>query len=242
MSFPKHVAIIMDGNGRWAEQRGHGRVWGHIKGAQVAKKIITCAVKNKISFLTLYAFSSENWGRPSQEVSFLMRLLKKYLNRERQTLVKQNIVFKVIGNIAKLPLEAQDEINKTIQATEHNTGMVLTFALSYGSRSEIIEAVKSAANDLQSGKINPAQLDEKYFSQKLSTVYMPDPDLIIRTSGEARLSNFLLWQAAYSEFYFEKELWPNFQEELFMAALNWFDSRERRFGKTSKQVQQETYI
>lgn len=228
--LPKHVAIIMDGNGRWAQLRGRPRTFGHIKGARVAKQIITACAEKGIQNLTLYAFSSENWLRPINEVNFLMTLLRRYLKREALNLVKENIRFTVIGEIEKLPADVVEAIHYVKQATQNNTGMNLTFAISYGSRNEIIEAVKSLATKVKNDEINLSEIDEELFSSYLQTKDTPDPDLIIRTSGESRLSNFLMWQAAYSEFYFTSVLWPDFTVNELNKALNEYLKRERRFG------------
>lgn len=230
MSLPKHIAIIMDGNGRWAGLRGRPRTFGHIKGARVAKKIITACVERRIQNLTLYTFSSENWLRPTSEVSFLMALLTRYLKKEVANLAKQNIKFQVVGEQSKLPPEARAALDHAITTTKDNTGMTLIFAISYGSRHEICEAAKKLAQDVQDGIMNLEDINESSLNSRLSTFPTPDPDLIIRTSGEQRLSNFLLWQAAYSEFYFSETLWPDFTEEDLELAMASFLSRERRFG------------
>ncbi len=230
MSLPKHVAIIMDGNGRWAQLRGKPRTYGHIKGARIARKIITTCVEKGLENLTLYTFSSENWLRPETEVRFLMNLLERYLKKETSVLVKQNIRFHAIGDLSRLPTDVARVLNHATEATAQNTGMNLIFALSYGSRHEITEAAKKLARDVASGDLNAEDIDESLIQQNLSTAAWPDPDLIIRTSGEHRLSNFLLWQAAYAEFYFSETLWPEFSsEDLEIALLNYL-KRERRFG------------
>lgn len=234
MSLPKHVAIIMDGNGRWAQLRSRPRTYGHIKGARVAKKIITACVEKGIENLTLYTFSSENWLRPPTEVGFLMHLLQRYLKRETANLVKQNIRFHVVGNMTKLPEEVIKAITYATQATSRNTGMNLVFAISYGSRQEITNAVRKIAQRVQDGEIQTQDIDESMIQSNLSTCKWPDPDLIIRTSGEHRLSNFLMWQAAYAELYFCDTLWPEFStEDLDIALLN-FLKRERRFGAVTQ--------
>lgn len=232
MSLPQHLAIIMDGNGRWAQLRGKPRTFGHIKGARVAKKIITACAEKNLSHLTLYAFSTENWLRPVSEVSFLMLLLRRYLKKETHNLVKQNICFQVIGEISRLPEDVQAAINYAITQTERNTGLKLTFAISYGSRQEITWAVKDIAEKVKSGEIQPSEIDESMFNSTLMTQGQKDPDLIIRTSGEQRLSNFMLWQAAYSEFYFTNTLWPDFEISDLEAAFHNYQRRERRFGST----------
>ncbi len=230
MSLPKHVAIIMDGNGRWAQLRGRPRTYGHIKGARVAKKVITACVEKGIANLTLYAFSSENWLRPQTEVMFLMSLLHRYLKKETANLIRQNIRFQVIGDRSKLPKEVLKVIDYATEKTAQNTGMNLIFAVSYGSRQEITEAARILARRIEAGELKSSEIDESMLHSALSTSAWPDPELIIRTSGEHRLSNFLMWQAAYSEFYFCETLWPDFSiEDLDIALLN-FLKRERRFG------------
>lgn len=233
MTLPKHIAIIMDGNGRWAQLKRKPRTFGHIKGTRVAKKIITACSRKGIKNLTLYAFSTENWFRPQTEVSFLMKLLRRYLKRETENLVKENIRFSVIGDLSRVPSDVYQAIQQAREATAQSTGLNLVFALSYGSRQEITEAVKALAAKVASGELSPEKIDEAAISSSLSTYPTPDPDLIIRTSGEQRLSNFLLWQAAYSEFYFTETLWPNFTEAHLDEALTAFSVRQRRYGKVS---------
>lgn len=233
MSLPKHVAIIMDGNGRWAQLKRRPRTFGHIKGTRVAKKIITACSRRGIKNLTLYAFSTENWFRPQAEVSLLMQILRRYLKRETENLIKENIRFSVIGDISRVPVDVAVAIEKSIEATAQCTGLNLVFALSYGSRQEITEAVRDIAKRVATGEISADDVDEALVNSSLSTFPTPDPDLIIRTSGEQRLSNFLLWQAAYSEFYFTDVLWPNFTESHLDEALQAFSVRQRRYGKVS---------
>lgn len=230
MSLPKHLAIIMDGNGRWAQLKKKPRVYGHIKGAKVAKKIITACADLGIGNLTLYAFSSENWHRPTSEVLFLMNLLRRYLKKETENLHKKNIRFTVIGDLSKLPIDVLQAIEYAKNRTGKNTGLNLTFAISYGSRQEIVEAAKKLAQKVLNNEFDVNEIDEATFSSYLSTHPTPDPDFIIRTSGEYRLSNFLMWQAAYSELYFCETLWPNFTEKDLNLALANFLTRERRFG------------
>jgi len=230
MNLPKHIAIIMDGNGRWAQLRHKPRIFGHIKGTRVAKKIITACSRRGIQNLTLYAFSTENWLRPDTEVSFLMELLRRYLKRESDNLVKENIRFSIIGDLERIPRDVKEAISMTMQATSHCTGLNLVFALSYGSRQEITEAVRDIAEKVAQGELQPSDIDESVVNAALSTYPTPDPDLIIRTSGELRLSNFLMWQAAYSEFYFTSILWPDFTETDLAQALQDYDRRHRRFG------------
>ena len=241
MSLPNNVAIIMDGNGRWAKARGHNRTFGHIKGARVAKKIITEAAHLGRSSLTLYAFGSENWFRPKTEVAFLMRLFTRYLEREVQNLVKQNIRFEVIGELTKLPVEVLKLVDMACERTKNCTGLRLIFAISYGSRQEITSAVQEIAEKVKSGKLSVANIDEGMIASHLQTQVTADPDLIIRTSGEQRLSNFLLWQAAYSEIYFCDVLWPDFTIADFQHALVDFSQRQRRFGTVELNEQSNLY-
>ncbi|WII72718.1 isoprenyl transferase [Bdellovibrio sp. 22V] len=233
MTLPKHIAIIMDGNGRWAQLKRRPRTFGHIKGTRVAKKIITACSRRGIKNLTLYAFSTENWFRPQAEVSLLMQILRRYLKRETENLVKENIRFSVIGDVSRIPADVAEAIGRSIEATSQCTGLNLVFALSYGSRQEITQAVRDIATRVASGELAPEEIDEETINSSLSTFPTPDPDLIIRTSGEQRLSNFLMWQAAYSEFYFTDVLWPNFTESHLDEALKAFSVRQRRFGKVS---------
>ena len=234
MALPKHLAIIMDGNGRWAQVRSKPRTFGHIKGARIAKKIITACSEKEISNLTLYAFSTENWLRPANEVLFLMNLLRRYLKKETKNLMKQNIRFNTIGEIDRLPADIQSAISYATKETAGNTGLNLTFAISYGSRQEITLAMQSLAKKVKAGDLEPDEIDEAKIHHEMMTQGQPDPDLIIRTSGEHRLSNFLLWQAAYSEFYFSETLWPDFSvADLEIALLNYL-KRDRRFGMTNQ--------
>lgn len=230
MAAPKHIAIIMDGNGRWAQLRRKPRIFGHIKGTRVAKKIITACSRKGIQNLTLYAFSTENWLRPQSEVSFLMDLLRRYLKKETANLVKENIHFSIIGDISRVPGDVKDEITRAMQATAKCNGLNLVFALSYGSRQEITDAVRTIAAKVSAGELKATEINEAVLNSALSTYPTPDPDLIIRTSGELRLSNFLMWQAAYSELYFTSTLWPDFTETDFDQALQDYHRRQRRFG------------
>ncbi|MBL7671477.1 MAG: isoprenyl transferase [Bdellovibrionaceae bacterium] len=230
MKLPNHLAIIMDGNGRWAQLRGQPRVFGHIKGTRIAKKIITECSRLGVKNLTLYAFSAENWLRPEAEVSFLMKLLRRYLDKESQNLVKENIRFSIIGEVERLPKDVIDSIQKTMRATQECTGLNLIFAISYGSRQEITRAVSAIAQKVRDGVMSPEQINESVINEHLGTAGTPDPDLIIRTSGEKRISNFLLWQAAYAELYFCETLWPDFTKLDLMTALADFAARCRRFG------------
>lgn len=236
MSQIKHVAIIMDGNGRWAQLRGRPRTFGHIKGVRVAKKIIAHASDLGLQNLTLYAFSTENWFRPQEEVSLLMRLMERYLERETENLVKKNIQFHTIGDLSKVPKSAQEKIKLAKAKTLHCSGLKVNFAISYGSRQEIISAVQSLAQDCKNGLIEAHEINEDLFSKKLMTEHCPDPDLIIRTSGEVRLSNFLMWQASYSELYFTSTLWPDFKEDDLNQAITHFKNRNRRFGRIEQTI------
>ncbi len=231
LRVPEHIAIIMDGNGRWAEKRGRPRVFGHVKGTRTAKKIINSCSRRGVKHLTLYAFSTENWFRPENEVNFLMRLLRRYMKRERETLVKENVRFTTIGELNRLPPDIIREINITVDATKNNTGLHLVFAISYGSRQEITDTVKSICRQIAVGELSISDLDENTIEQHQNTYGTPDPDLIIRTSGENRLSNFLMWQAAYSELYFSSTLWPDFSETDLEEAIFAYARRERRFGR-----------
>lgn len=220
----------MDGNGRWAQSRRHHRTYGHVRGARVAREIISECTRIGIEHLTLYAFSTENWLRPQSEVSILMRILEKYLKVERATLMKENIRFTYIGDIGRLPASTVNEIEKTVSITSNNTGLHLTFALNYGSRQEITNACRAIADKVRMGEINLADIDQSMIADHLQTASVPDPDLIIRTSGEKRLSNFLMWQAAYSEIHVTDVMWPDFTTVDLHAALKDFAGRERRFG------------
>lgn len=236
MKTLNHIAIIMDGNGRWAQKKGRPRTFGHIQGVRVAKKVITAVRELGIPHLTLYAFSAENWNRPMQEVELIMRLLYKYLVRERNLLVKQNIKFRVIGQIERLPQEIVKEIVKTVEATANNTGMTLNMALSYGGREDLVQAFKKTHELVLLGKLQPNDVTVETISSLLETSDLPDPDLIIRTSGEQRLSNFLLWQSAYTELLFKDTLWPDFTKNDLLQAIEEYNNRERRFGRTSEQI------
>ena len=232
--IPQHVAIIMDGNGRWAKQRGHERSYGHQVGAETVHVIAEEAARLGIRYLTLYTFSTENWNRPVDEVAALMSLLMDSI--EEETFMKNNISFRIIGDTAKLPVEVLERLNQCIERTSINTGMCLTLALSYSSKWEITEAVRQIAAKIQNDKLAIEDIDDNLISAHLSTNYMPDPDLLIRTGGEIRLSNYLLWQCAYSELYFCETFWPDFREEEFCKAIYDYQKRERRFGKTSEQI------
>jgi len=231
--IPQHVAIIMDGNGRWAAARGLPRTEGHRKGAEAARKVIKSASKHGIKHLTLFGFSSENWKRPSSEVMDLMGLLRLYLSKELSALHKQGVRFRVIGERSRLPQDTQDLISTAENRTCNNQGLNLTVALSYGGRAEIVNTVQTLAERVKSGALDPADITEDLFDGNLETDGIPDPDLLIRTSGEQRISNFLLWQCAYSEFLFTDVLWPDFGNDAFEAAIREFQSRDRRYGAVS---------
>ena len=232
--IPQHVAIIMDGNGRWAKQRGHERSFGHQAGAETVHVIAEEAARLGIKYLTLYTFSTENWNRPSDEVAALMSLL--FDSIEEETFMKNNISFRIIGDINKLPENVQERLNACVEHTSHNTGMSLVLALSYSSRWELTEATRQIAESVQKGEITPEEITSKNIETYLTTNFMPDPDLLIRTGGELRLSNYLLWQCAYSELYFCDTFWPDFREEELRKAICDYQKRERRFGKTSEQI------
>jgi len=229
---PVHVAIIMDGNGRWAKARGLPRTAGHQKGAEAVRETIKSAAAMGISYLTLFGFSSENWKRPETEIKDLMGLLRYYLDKEVKELHAEGIRFQVIGNRGRLAPDIQDLIERAEALTRNNTRMTLTIALSYGSRAEITEAVRRIADEVRAGTLNPDTLDEDVFQRHLYTAGIPDPDLLIRTSGEKRISNFLLWQLAYSELVFIDTLWPEFTSEDLEKAVSEYQGRERRYGAT----------
>ena len=239
MNTPNHVAIIMDGNGRWAEQKGMPREFGHQNGVRSVKKIVEEANKYKVKYLTLFAFSVENWGRPSYEVETLMRLLVETLKDEFEDLINNNIRLNAIGDVKSLPNEVKYELGKIINNTKDNTGMALTLALSYGGKQEIFKAVKEISEKVKNEIICLDNFDDSIINDHLYTKNLPDVDLLIRTSGEVRISNFLLWQIAYAELYFTNELWPEFNEDSLSMALESFNKRERRFGKTSEQIVNE---
>ncbi len=231
---PQHVAIIMDGNGRWAKQHGQRRSYGHQKGAETVRKIVETAASVGIKYLTLYTFSTENWNRPEEEVTALMSLLIQSI--EEETFMKNNIRFQAIGDIQRLPEKVKERLNQCMEHTSQNTRMSLVLALSYSSKWEITEAVKQIAQEVLNDQISPNDINEEQIAAHLATHFMPDPDLLIRTGGEIRLSNYLLWQCAYSELYFCDTFWPDFQDEEFYKAICEFQRRERRFGKTSEQI------
>lgn len=234
--IPTHVAIIMDGNGRWAKARGLPRVMGHREGMKSVRAVIEEARRLGIKVLTLYAFSKENWQRPQQEVSFLMSLLEEYLRKEVRELDEKNIQIRAIGEIELLPSRVLSLLKESIEKTARNTGMILNLALSYSGRAEIARAARLLAEACLKGEIDPSEITEDLFSRYLYTHDLPDPDFLIRTSGEMRLSNFLLFQSAYTELYITPILWPDFRQKEFLEALEEYQRRERRFGKTSEQL------
>ncbi len=236
MRVPNHLAIIMDGNGRWAEQRRLPRVIGHRKGAETVQSVVSECLRLGVRHLTLYAFSSENWGRPRDEVDALMELLGIFLKREIRQLGSRDIRFTAIGELDRLPAKIRTILDQAIDETAGNRTMTLTLALSYGSRNELARAARSLAAKAAAGLLDPAAIDEECLAAELDTAGFPDPDLVIRTSGEMRISNFLLWQAAYAEFYFTEVFWPDFSTAQLHAALEEFARRERRFGLTGAQV------
>jgi undecaprenyl diphosphate synthase len=234
--LPSHIAIIMDGNGRWARQRGMDRIFGHQQGVKALREIIEASAELKIKFLTVYAFSTENWGRPDDEVSALMGIMVQSLNKETDTLVRNNIRLSAIGDTGRLADDVRERLLETINVTSDATGLNLIVAMSYSSRWEMTEAAKNLAIEIAGGSVDPDSVNEFNFEKYLTTQGVPDPELMIRTSGEMRISNFLLWQLAYSELYFTEVLWPDFgKEELYKAIID-FQKRERRFGKTSEQL------
>jgi undecaprenyl diphosphate synthase len=239
MRLPSHIAIIMDGNGRWAKERGEDRLYGHLHGVESVRNVVERAAELGIKYLTLYAFSTENWDRPEYEVSGLMGLLVDTIHNEVPTLNKNNIKLHVIGDVTMLPDDAKNELKEALQETSVNTGLNLIMALSYSSRWEIVTAVKQIAHDIEQGKLVAGSITQEIFQSYLTTSAFPDPELMIRTSGECRVSNFLLYQLAYSELYFTNTLWPDFRKENLYAAILDYQSRERRFGKTGEQIKND---
>jgi undecaprenyl diphosphate synthase len=237
--LPRHVAIIMDGNGRWARGRGLARVEGHRRGKEAVRAVVETARRLGIPFLSLYAFSSENWNRPREEVNALMGLLRRYLGSELGRMMRNQIRLLSIGNLERLPRAVREALRRNVEATRHNTGMTVMLAVSYGGREEIVNAVRRMAREVRRGTLAPEDIDESLVSRHLSTAGIPDPDLLIRTSGEMRVSNFLLWQIAYSELLVTPTLWPDFGEAEFIAALAHYQGRERRFGRTPEQIEPE---
>ncbi len=236
LKIPRHIAVIMDGNGRWAKSRGASRIFGHRNAITAVRETTESCAELGVDFLTLYAFSTENWNRPKSEVDGLMSLLVSTIRKEIPTLMKNNVKLQPIGNISHLPKEAQKELAEGVNQTANNDGMTLILALNYSGRQELCDGIKQLTRDVAAGKVQETDINEELINQYLYTRNMPDPELMIRTSGEHRISNFLLWQMAYTEFYFTEVLWPDFRKEnLYEAVVN-FQSRERRFGQTSEQL------
>lgn len=240
--LPRHIAIIMDGNGRWAEEKGQDRLYGHFHGVESVRNIVEGCAELGIEYLTLYAFSTENWDRPVNEVTGLMELLVETIRNEVPTLNKNNIRLHVIGDMSMLPEYAQKALEEALALTSQNTGLNLVMALSYSSRWELVNAVKKIAEDVQAGKVDAASINQDTLQKYLVTSELPDPELMIRTSGEYRISNFLLYQLAYAELYFTSTRWPDFRKEHLYEAILDFQKRERRFGKTSDQMQDEIHV
>jgi len=236
VELPRHIAIIMDGNGRWARLKGKTRIEGHAAGVDSVRDIVEACTQLGIGNLTLFTFSTENWKRPEKEVSALMQLLIKVLRKETRELHDNNIRLNVIGNINLLPEKVRNVLRETMELTKNNSRLVLSIALSYSGKWDILQACRSIAVDVQRGRINPQEIDEQLFESRLSTLSLPDPELLIRTSGEFRISNFMLWQSAYSEIYFTNTYWPDFRRAQLYDAIRDFQSRERRFGQTSEQI------
>ena len=237
-ALPCHIAIIMDGNGRWAQQQGKPRIMGHKAGVESVQDIVRAARELGIGVLTLYAFSTENWKRPPLEVQALMGLLKSFLESELATMVHNNVSLRCIGQKDRIPPEVREVLERVIRETAGNTGLILNLALSYGGRSEITQAVQAIAQKCMNGTLNPKEINQSVLEQHLYTAGLPDPDLLIRTGGETRLSNFLLWQASYAELYFTEILWPDFRKKDLLHAILDFQKRQRRFGKTGEQAEQ----
>jgi undecaprenyl diphosphate synthase len=242
VKIPEHIAIIMDGNGRWAKKLGLSRIFGHKSGVKAVRETVEICGEIGVKYLTLYAFSMENWSRPSDEVEALMSLLIDAIIRETPELHKNNVRLRAIGNLTSFPENVLDKLNQAIEVTSKNAGLTLTLALAYGSRWEITEAMRKIAAKVAAGDLKPECITENVIEQYLTTQGMPDPELIIRTSGEQRLSNFLLWQGAYSEFYFPTVLWPDFRKKDLINAIDEYSKRERRFGKTGEQIKQEKIL
>lgn len=234
--LPRHVAVIMDGNGRWAKRQGHARVFGHKHGVTAVRETVEASAELGIQYLTLYAFSTENWNRPKLEVDALMELLVRTIKNEVKTLMKNDIRLTVIGKTDMLPERSRNKLAEAIEETKHNKRMTLVLALSYSSKWEITEAIRQIAEQAKAGKLDPVNITEDTLTDNLSTKGMPDPELMIRTSGEQRISNFLLWQLAYAELYFTETLWPDFRKDDLYDAIIDYQQRERRFGKTSEQI------
>jgi undecaprenyl diphosphate synthase len=237
--LPRHVAVIMDGNGRWAQQRGLTRIEGHKRGKDSVRAVVETARRLGIAYLSLFAFSTENWNRPRREVAALMSLLRRYLRTELRKMMKNEIRLLAIGDIARLPDSLQHELQATIEATKNNQRMTVVLAVSYGGREEIVRAARALARDVRAGRLDPEEVDEQVLGGYLTTTGIPDPDLLIRTSGEMRISNFFLWQSAYTEIYFTETLWPDFREPHFIDALKVYQRRERRFGRVVEPTDEE---
>jgi undecaprenyl diphosphate synthase len=235
--IPQHVAVIMDGNGRWAKKRAINRIRGHEEGTESVRVIVRTSREIGVSWLTLYAFSEENWKRPSLEINALMGILKRFLKSELEEMQENGIRFQTIGRIDKLPKDVQELVRKTVEKTSQNKGMVLCLALSYGARQEISDAVRKISKSIESGDMTSEDITDELISNSLYTNGIPDPDLLIRTSGEYRISNFLLWQIAYTEIYITPVLWPDFRKEEYLLAIEEFQKRERRFGAISEQLE-----
>lgn len=233
--LPRHIAIIMDGNGRWAKKKGLPRTMGHRAGVEAIREVVKTCSNLGVEILTVYAFSTENWRRPKEEVSILMLLLAEYLRHELSELHENNVKIMTMGDITLLPIEAQKELLKATQQTEHNAGLVLNLALNYGGRAEITRALRKMGEEIQQGKLAPEEINEERISSSLFTAGLPDPDLLIRTSGEMRLSNFMLWQLAYTEIVITEQLWPDFTPKTLLAAIKTYQLRERRFGGINKE-------
>jgi undecaprenyl diphosphate synthase len=234
--IPEHIAIIMDGNGRWAEKHGKARIFGHENGVEAVRSVVEGAGEVGVKHLTLYAFSTENWDRPKSEVDALMELLVHSIENESELLMEKNVRLSAIGDLSKMPVRVKEKLDGCIKNLSINSGLNLILALSYSSKWEIVEAIKNIVSEAIEGKIKPEMINDTLFGQYLNTAGIPDPELLIRTSGEYRISNFLLWQIAYAEFYFTEKLWPDFRKEDLFEAISDFQCRERRFGKTSEQL------
>lgn len=238
--LPIHVAVIMDGNGRWAQRQGNARIFGHQNGVLAVRETVEAAAELGIEYLTLYAFSTENWNRPREEIEALMGLLVQTINNELETLNKNNVQLRTIGDMASLPEKVRQELESGVKSTAKNTGTVLVLALSYSGRWEILDSMRRIAEDIENNKLNSKELSCETFVRYLHTSDIPDPELLIRTSGEYRISNFLLWQIAYTELYFSEVLWPDFRKSDFFDAVADFQKRERRFGKITEQIKSES--
>ncbi|MBR6283477.1 MAG: isoprenyl transferase [Muribaculaceae bacterium] len=234
--LPRHVAIIMDGNGRWAKEHGHDRSFGHENGVTTVRQITEMASEMGLGYLTLYTFSTENWNRPQQEVDLLMHLVVTAIEQQTPDLIRNNVRLTAIGDLGRMPAFARERLQRCMADTAHCNGLTLCLALSYSARWEMVEACRAIAAKAQAGVLNPADIDDATVAQHLATAHMPDPDLLIRTGGDLRVSNYLLWQIAYSELFFTDKYWPDFTKDDFVNAIAHYQSRERRFGKTSEQV------